>query len=374
VSAVASRPILIAGGGTAGHVYPGLALAGVLRDRGHRVAFVGTDRGLESRLVPAAGFVFHPVPASPLLRKVSLAAAKAPFVAARAVARCRPLVRDAAVVVGMGGYVSVSSVVAGWRERVPVVLHEQNAVPGLANRYLARIARAVALSFADAARHFPGGTRLDLTGNPVREEILRVPEERHLLAKEAVEAFELEERRRTIVVFGGSQGALHVDRAAIEACHLLAGRSDLQVVLITGPAHLDITTRALPARAWSLLVRLFGYVDRMDLAYACADLVVSRAGATTIAEVTTCGLPSLLIPYPYATGGHQEANARALQRAGAAGVLLDEQLSAESLAVRVTGLVDHDDRMRAMAERSRTVGRPDAAERLADLVEEVARP
>jgi UDP-N-acetylglucosamine--N-acetylmuramyl-(pentapeptide) pyrophosphoryl-undecaprenol N-acetylglucosamine transferase len=176
------------------------------------------------------------------------------------------------------------------------------------------------------------------------------------------------------VVFGGSQGALHVDRAAIEACRVLSGRSDLQVVLITGPAHLEVTRRALPTRPWSLSVRLFGYVERMELAYACADLIVSRSGATTIAEISVCGLPALLIPYPYATRRHQEANARALQRAGGATVLLDDQLSAEGLAARMTTLIDHDDRLKAMADRSRAFGRPDAADRLADLAEEVAGP
>jgi UDP-N-acetylglucosamine--N-acetylmuramyl-(pentapeptide) pyrophosphoryl-undecaprenol N-acetylglucosamine transferase len=364
--------VVIAAGGTAGHVYPGLSLGRALADRGHDVSFVGTAEHLEARLVPAAGFSFHPVPAAPFARKVSLATARAPFVALSTVRRCRPLIDGMDAVVGLGGYVSVPAVIAARRERVPVVLHEQNAVPGLANRVLSRISGAVALSYADAARFFPRKVRLAVTGNPVREEILRVPEERQLLAKEAREELGLDDARRTVVIFGGSQGALHIDRAAIGACRLLAHRSDLQVVLITGPAHLDAIRRAAPPEGDGIHVRLIGYLDRMDLAYACADLVVSRAGATTVAELAVCGIPALLIPYPYATGRHQEANARAMQRSGGAAIMLDDQLSAESLAGRMEGLVDHRERLRAMAERSRAFGRPDAAHRLADVVIERA--
>jgi UDP-N-acetylglucosamine--N-acetylmuramyl-(pentapeptide) pyrophosphoryl-undecaprenol N-acetylglucosamine transferase len=368
--------VVIAGGGTAGHVFPGLAVARALRERGHAVSFIGTDRGLEARLVPQAGFSFHAVPAQPFPRELSIAAARAPFVAMAAVRACRPIVREARAVVGMGGYVSVSAGLAARREHVPLVLHEQNAVAGLANRALGRVAHAVALAFSDAQRFFPPRVRTEVTGNPVRDDILRVPADREALAKEGREAFELEEGRRTVVMFGGSQGALHLDQAALGAIRLVSGRSDLQFVVIAGPAHLDAIRAGLDGvsdvGATGLLIRPFGYVDRMDLAYACADLVVSRAGATTIAELTVCGLPAVLIPYPHATGRHQEATARAVQQAGGASILLDADLSAASLANRVVSLVDRPERLASMAERSASFGRPDAAERLADLVEEIA--
>ena len=367
--------VVIAGGGTAGHVYPGLSLARTLRDRGHEVSFLGTASGLEARLVPAAGFAFHVIEARPFVRRLSLASVRAPFAAVRAVRECRGLVWEADAVVGMGGYVSVPAVLAARREGIPVLLHEQNAIPGLANRVLSRVAAAVALAFGDAARFFPARARPEVTGNPVREEILRVPADRDALAKEGRAEFDLDEERRTVVIFGGSQGALHLDRAAIGASRILRDRSDLQILLITGPAHLEAVGRALapsprPARsAAAISVRPGGFVERMELAFASADLVIARSGAMTIAELTVCGLPALLVPYPYATAGHQEANARALQRVGGASVLLDDQLSAASLAERITSLVDHQERLAAMAERSKAFGRPDAAERLADVVE-----
>jgi UDP-N-acetylglucosamine--N-acetylmuramyl-(pentapeptide) pyrophosphoryl-undecaprenol N-acetylglucosamine transferase len=210
-----------------------------------------------------------------------------------------------------------------------------------------------------------------LTGNPVRAEIARVPEERDTLAKEAVRELGLEEGRRTVVVFGGSQGALHIDRAVVGACSLLRDRADLQLVLIAGQAHHDAVAREVPTGA-QLIVRTLPFLERMELAYAIGDLVVSRSGATTVAEVAVCGLPALFIPYPYATARHQEANARAVQRAGGASVLLDEQLTSEVMADRILSLIDHGERLQAMAARSAAFGRPDAADRVADLVVEHA--
>jgi UDP-N-acetylglucosamine--N-acetylmuramyl-(pentapeptide) pyrophosphoryl-undecaprenol N-acetylglucosamine transferase len=276
-------------------------------------------------------------------------------------------VKTADVVVGMGGYVSGPVVLAALRAGRPVVVHEQNAVPGLANRLFSRRARATALSFAEAAGRLPRRARTVVTGNPVRDQVVRVNEDREALRKEALAELDLDPDRRTVLIFGGSQGALHLDRAAVGACRLLAGRNDLQLVLLTGEPHFREVRTALPSGT-PLRIRALPFLDRMELAYAVADLVVARAGATSIAEITACGLPSLLIPYPHATGRHQEANARAIQRAGGASLLLDDRLSDASLAERVVNLIDHRERLEAMAERSRAWGRPDAAEALAAVV------
>ncbi len=364
--------VLIAGGGTAGHVFPAIALARELASRGHEVRFAGTTTGQEATLVREAQFPFVAVEAKPLERRVSVRAMSAPFAAVRSVKTCRPLVDAADVVVGMGGYVSVPVALAAMRSRRPLVLHEQNAVPGLANRAFARSARTVGLSFAESRRGFPRRARTLVTGNPVRSQILAVPADRDRLAKEAFEELDLDPERRTVVVFGGSQGALHVNRAVVAALPTI-GSSGLQVLLLTGAAHAEAVHSSLPKDAGAP-VRVIGYLDRMELAYAAADVVIARAGATTIAEIAVCGLPSVLIPYPYATGRHQEANARALQRAGAAAMVLDDELDGGVLGERIASLFDDDQGRRRMGERATAWSRPDAAAVLAVAVIDAGGP
>lgn len=358
--------VLLAGGGTAGHVFPALALADHMASEGHEVRFAGTATGQEARLVPAAGYRLEVLDARPLERRVSVRAVTAPLAAVRSVGHVRPVAEWADVVVGMGGYVSVPVALAALRSRRPLVLHEQNAVPGLANRTLARPARAVGLAFVEARRALPRRTRTVVTGNPVREAILAVARRRAELADAARGELELEHDRRTVVVFGGSQGALHVNRAVVEALGRL-GEHDLQFLLLTGPAHVDAVSSSLP-RSGSVPVKVLGYLERMELAYAAADLVVARSGATTVAELAVCGIPSILIPYPYATGRHQEANARAIQRAGGASMMLDDEMDGRVLAERIAWLVKDEDRLARMGESARAWARPEAAERLARLV------
>lgn len=365
--------VLIAGGGTAGHVSPALALGRQLAAGGDDVRFVGTATGLEARLVPAAGFSLALVEARPFVRAISPRALAAPVAAIRSIAQCRALVESADVTVGMGGYVSLPVGLAAIRSRRPLVLHEQNAVPGLANRVLARRARLVALSFVDAARRFPRSARSVVTGNPVREAILRVREDRAAIRKEAIAELDLDETRRTVAVFGGSQGALHVNEAMVDAVRRLGDRSDLQVLFQTGAAHLDHVARLLPSGG-PLLIRPVGFLESMELAYALADLAVARAGANTVAELAVCGVPAILVPYPYATGRHQEANARALQRAGAARILLDDAIDGETLAAAITDLLEDPNRLARMSEAALTWARPDAAASLAALVRDAGVP
>ncbi len=360
--------VLIGGGGTAGHVFPALALARRLADEhGADVRFAGTPTGQEASLVPEAGFPFHTVDARPFRREVSLDALRAPVAMLRSVSRAAPLVERAEVVVGMGGYVSAPIGLAALRARRPLVLHEQNAVPGLANRALAARAHAIALAFSEAAPRLTRRARTIVTGNPVRDPILSVWDERERLSVAGLAELGLEPGRRTVVVFGGSQGAARVNGAAVDAVRLLSDRSDLQVLLLSGRVHEEVVAGAI-VDTGRLLVRLRGFLARMELAYAVADLVVGRAGATTCAEVAVSGSPSILVPYPYATGRHQEANARALERAGAAAVVMDERLSGQVLADAIRELLDDTGRLERMGERARWWSRPDAADALARVV------
>lgn len=360
--------IVIAGGGTGGHVFPGIALADrLVRDHGAEVSFIGAPSGPEARVVPEAGYQFSPVLAAPLYREVSLRALRAPFVALRSVAASRPLVEGADAVVGVGGYVSVPPGLAARRARVPLVILEQNAVPSLANRLLARRARAIGLTFEGARSRLRGrGTRV-VTGNPVRASVLEVPARRAELAAEARAAFGFEPDRPTVVVFGGSQGALHLDETVAGALPLLAVEPGIQLLVLTGPDHVDVVARA-SALVRGLTIHVMPFLERMELAYAVADLAVTRAGSTSIAEMTVCGMPMVLVPYPFATENHQEANARELEGAGAAIVQRDADLTAEGLA-RLIGDVARDrDRLARMSGAASAWGKPDADVRLASLV------
>jgi UDP-N-acetylglucosamine--N-acetylmuramyl-(pentapeptide) pyrophosphoryl-undecaprenol N-acetylglucosamine transferase len=361
--------IVIAGGGTAGHVTPSLAVADRLRDDGVEVEFVGSPDGQEAALVPAAGYRFHPVAARPLRRELSVRTAAAPLVALRSVTTCRPIVRGASAVLGMGGYASIPAALAARTASVPVVLHEQNAVPGLANRALARIASAAAVSFP--ATPLPRRLRVEITGTPVRREVLAVPGRRGELRREALTAFDLDAGRTTVLVTGGSLGALHLDRTVAAALPSLAAREDLQLLVLTGRDHERVVADAVRPGT-SPLVRTVPYLERMELALALADVAVSRAGANTIHELCLCGVPSILVPYPHATGGHQEANARRLERLGAAEVVLDAELTPERFAGRVRALVDGHGRREAIRDRALAWAKPDADRRVADLVLEVA--
>ena len=360
--------VLIAGGGTAGHVFPAIALGEELRDRGVETTFVGTSRGLEVRLVPAAGFELVALDVIGFPRRLSADLIRAPLALRSAIKRCRPLVRDHSVVVGMGGYASAPAVLAAGRD-VPIVLHEQNAVPGLANRWLAPRAGVVAVSFPEAVGRFRGNSPCVMTGNPVRRAVASM--DRAATRPEALEALGLQRDRTTILVFGGSQGALHLDTTVAEVVSRWRDRSDIQIVVLTGTAHLEVSTSASEAGA-ALIAKVLPFLDRMELAYAAADLVVARAGATSIAEITACGLPALLIPYPYATDDHQMANARSLEAVGAAEVMADTDLSAGSFMTRVDSLLADHQRRERMGRAALERGTRGAAAALADLVAEAS--
>ena len=362
--------IVVAGGGTAGHVYPALAMADALRERhGAIVTFLGSSDGPESELVPAAGYPFTALRVVSAQKRVSMRSVRALRMTLLSARRCRPVVVRADAVVGIGGYASAPAALAARRARRPLVLVEPNSVPGAVNRIAARWASAVAVTFEATRGFFPARVRVERTGNPIRPAIASVPKRRAELAKESRALFGLEEGRRTILVLGGSQGALRLNELTREVAAILTDRGDLQILLATGPAH---EARFADLDGGRLLVRVVGTIHRMELALAIADVAVSRAGAGHIAELTVCGVPMILVPYPHATEHHQEANAREVEQAGAAEVATESRLTPDALARRIVGLVDDDPRRAAMAEAATRWARPDANARLADLVAETA--
>jgi len=353
---------VLAGGGTGGHVYPALALADELVARGHpptSLRFVGGRRGIEGRVVAEAGYHIDLLPGRGLQRRLTLANVGAVWGAVVAAARAWRIVRRArpSVVVGFGGYASLPTVAAARLSRLPAVVHEQDAVPGLANRIGIRLGARAAVSLPTAA--VPGAR---LTGNPVRSAVAqagRRPAEPPLVA-----------------VFGGSLGARSINRATLGLYDRWRHRRDVALRHVTGRRDFDECARRLAElrRPDDLLDHtMVPYEDHMELLLGRAALAVCRAGAGAVAELTAVGVPSVLVPLPGSPGDHQGRNAAALGEAGAAVVLPDAECDAERLDAVAGSLVSDPQARRRMEDAARSLGHPDAAARLADLVEEVAR-
>jgi UDP-N-acetylglucosamine--N-acetylmuramyl-(pentapeptide) pyrophosphoryl-undecaprenol N-acetylglucosamine transferase len=368
--------VMIAGGGTTGHVSPGLAVADVLRSRGAEVLFVGTARGPESRIVPQAGFAFTEVDVIGRDRgTLTVRNARAVAKLLRATMRCLGIVSQfrPTVILGTGGYVSLPAAFAARLSAVPLVLHEQNSIPGLANRVAKRFAVAVGVSFPGSETLF--GESAVIVGNPVRAEIAGL--DRSALRDQATHFFELGPDEPTLLVFGGSQGAQSINEAVIEAASELRA-SGMQVLHLCGTEKLEATTAAVGKLKLELgsdfTYRVVGYTDRMDLAYSCADLALCRAGASTIAELAAVGLPALLVPLPFSLDNDQRHNAEAVVAAGGGRMILNADLTPARVASEVKELLFDRLELEAMGKAIGSMARLDAADRLADLVMGAASP
>ena len=363
--------VLIAGGGTAGHVFPALAVARELRRLADvEPVFVGVDDRLEARLVPEAGFELHTVAAVPVPRRPSPALLRLPGAVWASVGQCERIIDEvgATAVVTFGGYVSFPLSWAAGRRGLPLVVHEQNSVPGLANRVGSRWASRIAVSFPGSADRFRRRERCAVTGNPVRDDMLAL--DRDARRAEARERFGLAVDRPTLLVFGGSQGARSLNRAVIDA-YPRWGDADVQILHAAGQALYGETATAWEqarAGASGPRVRLVDFIEDMGDAYAAADVVLCRSGATSIAELTVLGLPAVLVPYPHATGDHQRHNAEALERIGAARMIADEALDGQRLIDEVLPLLTDAEQHAEVAAAARAFGRPDAAANVARLV------
>jgi undecaprenyldiphospho-muramoylpentapeptide beta-N-acetylglucosaminyltransferase len=357
---------LVTGGGTGGHVYPALAVAEELVDRGHpvdEIHFVGARRGLEAVAVPAAGFALDALPGRGLRRSVAPGAlrdnAAALWGAARAFARAWRIVRRTRprVVLGVGGYASLPCVLSARLARIPTVVHEQNAQPGLANRLAVRLGARPAVSLP--------GTPLRgavLTGNPVRRAVTairRAPDPAHPV----------------VLIFGGSLGARRVNDAALELYDRWRGRDDVAIVHVSGARDHDACAQRLAALRRDgdrVSYTLLAYDEDLAARYAVTSVAVCRAGAVTVAELAVTGTPALLVPLPGAPDDHQQRNAEALVTAGAAILVPDADATGARLAAELDRLLTDPDRLDTMSAAAHRLGRPDAAARVAALVEEAA--
>jgi UDP-N-acetylglucosamine--N-acetylmuramyl-(pentapeptide) pyrophosphoryl-undecaprenol N-acetylglucosamine transferase len=350
--------MIVAGGGTGGHLFPGLAVADVLAARGVEVLFVGSAHGLEATAVPKTQFPFRALDVQAVrgrgLRGLVSFAWQMPVAllhAWRIVGAYRPQ-----LVLGLGGYGSVPVVMAAWLRRVPSVLMEQNVHPGMANRFLALLARRVCTTFSESGRFFPSGKAMQ-TGNPVR--CLRTT------VRASAEPL-------TLFIFGGSQGAHRINAAAVDAVEILREKHiDLQVIHQTGVADEEWVRRRY--LEMGVVAEVLPFIDDMAAAYGRAALVVCRAGATTLAELASVGKPAILVPYPFAADDHQRSNAEVLVRHGAAELILDAALTGATLAARVLALAHDPERLRAMGAAARQLDVPDAAARVAEVCWQAAQ-
>jgi UDP-N-acetylglucosamine--N-acetylmuramyl-(pentapeptide) pyrophosphoryl-undecaprenol N-acetylglucosamine transferase len=357
--------VVLAGGGTAGHIEPMLALADALRRRDPdlRITCLGTARGMETRLVPARGYDLRLIPPVPLPRKPTVDLLRVPGRVRRAVADTRALLDELAadVVVGFGGYVALPGYLAARRAKVPIVVHEQNALPGLANRVGARLAARVGVTTPGTPLH-----RGEHVGMPLRRAIASL--DRAALRAEARAEFGLDADRPTLLVFGGSQGAQTLNRAAVGAADALTG-AGIQVLHARGPKNTHVTVPARPAGSAPYV--LVDYLDRMDLAYAAADLALCRSGAVTVAELSAVGLPAAFVPLPIGNG-EQRRNALPVVEAGGGLLVEDAQLDEDWITGHLVPLLTDRAALAGYAEHAAAAGVPDADERLADMVLEAA--
>jgi len=350
-----ARPILIMAGGTGGHVFPALAVARDIQQSGVPVLWLGTRQGMEARLVPAAGLPVAWIHVSGLRGKGVLQRLAAPFMLSLALLQALWVmlrVRPRAVL-GMGGFVAGPGGVMAWLTRRPLLIHEQNSVAGLTNRWLAPLADQVMEAFPGS---LPAKFNPRHTGNPVRQEIAALPEPGVRLAGR--------EDNMKLLILGGSLGAQALNQTLPAALALLAGERRPQVLHQAGDRLLDECRNAYQSAGIDAEVRAF--IDDMAAAYAWADLVVCRAGALTIAELTAAGLGAVLVPYPYAVDDHQTGNARYLESAGAAMLIPQQQLSPGTLAETLQGLAENPGQRLAMAVAARALAQPDAAREVAD--------
>jgi len=357
------KTILICGGGTGGHIYPAIAIANEYRDRHPqaRVIFVGTKYGLETKLVPKAGYPIEYISIGGLKGK-NLGETIKNFVripwafvqAWKLLSATRP-----SAVIGVGGYASGPVVMVAAVRGIPTLIHEQNAFPGITNRILAKFAKTIAVAFPEALENL--GKTGQVTGNPIRKEFFEAPSRSTVGGK------------RRLLVFGGSQGSKVLNDAVTGSLLFLAHlKETIEIVHQTGPRELDRVAGLYRSSAFAN-ARVTAFLDPMAAEMAAADLVVSRSGAMTVGELAATGRPSILVPFALATNNHQEMNARVLERGGAAIVIVEKELTPEKLAATVSSILADEKRIETMRNAAKAMGTPEATGKIVDLLEKIER-
>ncbi|AVK60650.1 undecaprenyldiphospho-muramoylpentapeptide beta-N-acetylglucosaminyltransferase [Lactobacillus sp. CBA3605] len=357
--------LMISGGGTGGHIYPALALIDALKahDAQAEVLYIGTHRGLESRIVPERGIDFKTIKIQGFKRSLSLQNFKTIGLFLKSVVTARRYIKDFKpdVVVGTGGYVSGAVVFAASQMHIPTVIHEQNSVVGVTNKFLSHFVNKIAISFESARAQFPA-KKVVMTGNPRAQQVANIQK------TAALKALGLSDEQPTVLIFGGSRGAERINQATLAAVPELNQRP-YQTLFVTGQVHYDKIRNGLGKTALAPNVKIVPYIKNMPAILPEIAAILGRAGATSIAEITALGIPSILVPSPYVTNDHQTKNAQSLVDAGAAELIKEADLTAASLLTAVDGLMLADDQRQKMAANAKGLGMPDAADQLLTVLE-----
>lgn len=354
-----SLSVVMAGGGTGGHVIPALAVAEELRRCGHRPFFIGTQRGYEARLVPQAGFPIEWIETGAFNRVGLMQRLRTLWLLPLGVIRVFRIFseRRPDAVFSMGGYVAVPVTIAAWLKRIPMVLMEPNAFPGMANRYLSKVARRALINFRETAAYFPAGIS-EVTGVPVREAFFQIP------AKDSGSF--------TLLITGGSQGSKTLNEAMLASWRLFASHMPGRVRFLHQSGRTAEARLHEEFAASGLDGEVTAFITDMPSAFAAADLVLCRAGASTVSELGAAGKPAILVPFPYAADNHQLMNAEAFARTGAGIVITDSELDGPRVFKEVSALANDPGRLREMSEAARSFGKPGAARRAVEILEEIA--
>lgn len=362
--------ILLSGGGTGGHIYPALALMKRIKEiqPAAQFLYVGTERGLESTIVPKAGIPFKSVEIQGLRRSLSLENFKTLYLMMTSVTKSKKIIKEFSpdVVIGTGGYVCAPVLYAASRMRIPTIIHEQNSVAGVTNKFLARYVDKICICFEDVTADFRAyADKVVYTGNPRAQEVVQVKETASLTE------YGLQDEQPTVLIFGGSRGAEKINQSVVDATALFA-KSPFQALLVTGEQHYEkIKKQVASIDTTDSGVKVVAYVDQMPALFRKVAVVACRSGATTLTELTALGIPSILIPSPYVTNNHQLKNAESLANNDAAIIIEEKELSGATLFEQVKFLLNNPAKRAEMSLRAKELGVPDASDRLWKVIQSI---
>lgn len=361
--------VLIAGGGTGGHVNPGLAIAKHIKQKEPlaEITFVGTKKGLETKLVPREGFTLETITVRGFKRKLSFDTVVAVkeliqsfFEASKLIKKLKP-----DIVIGTGGYVCGPVLYVAAKKRIPTLIHESNAFPGITNRLLEKYVNLVAISFKDSEKYFKDTGKLVHTGNPVRQELLNANR------LEVIKQLDIVPEKPLIVVMGGSRGARKINETVAEMLNNHF-KGEFNLIFSTGEEQYEVINSSIKIdEEYKKMVKVVPYIYNVDKVYVASDLMICRAGAITISELQTMGIPSILIPSPYVTANHQEHNARSLERDGGAVVILENELDANILYKQICNLISNKDVLKKMAKDATKNRIIDSADKIYSLIKKL---